>query len=125
MAAIDPETQTRQRLKERARRHEEEIEAGLPRLVERLVDMGAERVLLFGSRARGDSRWFSDVDLVVVMPSELPFVQRLAHVYQNVRLGLGADILVYTPEEFAAGNPLIREALKEGKVLYERDDAGE
>ncbi|MFQ6099249.1 MAG: nucleotidyltransferase domain-containing protein [Armatimonadota bacterium] len=85
-----------------------------------LAALGAERVILFGSRARDDHEPWSDADLVVVMPSSLTFVERLVDVYRQVSPRITMDILVYTPEEFAAGNPVIREALKEGKVLYER-----
>ena len=50
-AAEHKETQTRQRVKERAPRSEERVRAGLPRLVQQLAELGAERVILFGSRA--------------------------------------------------------------------------
>jgi len=104
-----------QALRERAQAARED----LPRLVERLKELGADLIILFGSAARGEATGFSDVDLLVRMPSDLPFVERLADIYQRVRRNCDADILAYTPEEFARGNPLIRRALAEGKVLYD------
>lgn len=94
----------------------------LERLKRRLIALGAEKIILFGSMARGEVGMFSDIDLLVVMPSPLPFVERLAQVYRRV-LPRGADLFVYTPEEFdrmSQTNPFIRQALKEGQVLYEK-----
>lgn len=103
-------------------RHERWIEEGLPRVVERLKEFGAVKIVLFGSRARGRTRASSDVDLLVVMPSELPFVERLAELYRKLLPGFAIDIFPYTPEEFEKGNRLIRQALKKGKVIYERGE---
>jgi hypothetical protein len=57
--------------------------------------------------------------MLVVMPSDLPFVERLAELYRVLQ-PFGVDLLPYTPEEFKAGNPVIRSALAEGRVLYEK-----
>ena len=46
-----------------------DIDAIVATMVERIADrFDPERILLFGSRARGDARDWSDVDLLVVMP---------------------------------------------------------
>jgi predicted nucleotidyltransferase len=111
--------QVRAKLKERAKRRSAHIRSEIPRLTEELKRMGAERVILFGSRARGEQTDWSDADLLVVMPSDLPFVERIAELYRVLH-PFAMDILAYTPEEFAAGNPVIRAALAEGKVLYEK-----
>lgn len=90
------------------------------RLIAELKDMGAEKIILFGSLARGAVNIFSDLDLIVVMNSQEDFVQRHAHIYQALCPKVDADILVYTPEEFARmqDRPFIRQALKEGIVVY-------
>jgi predicted nucleotidyltransferase len=87
--------------------------------VEQLKALGADLIILFGSAARGEATGFSDVDLLVRMPSDLPFVERLAQIYRRLRRNSDCDIFAYTPEEFERGNPLIRRALAEGKVLYD------
>jgi predicted nucleotidyltransferase len=65
---------------------------------------GAERAVVFGSWARGTSDAWSDLDLVVVLRTELPLLERGALLSELVRaLPVGVDLLVYTPEEFARG----------------------
>jgi predicted nucleotidyltransferase len=101
------------------RESEQAAREDLPRLVEQLKAMGADLIILFGSAARGEATGFSDLDLLVRMPSDLPFVERLAEIYRRIRLNSDCDIFAYTPEEFERGNPFIRRALAEGKVLYD------
>ena len=95
-------------------------------MVERIVArFQPARILLFGSRARGtDNRW-SDVDLLVVMDEVED--KRSAAVEMSRALGdltVSKDIVVTTPDEIARrGNvvgSVLRAALREGKVVYER-----
>jgi len=95
-------------------------------IVQKIVDaFHPVRVILFGSRARGDHRADSDLDLFVEMETEDPPVERRVKVRRLFRPSpCGMDILVYTPKEVAARRkslaslvPLIE---KEGKVLYEQ-----
>ncbi len=84
------------------------------------------RIILFGSQARGDAGPWSDVDLLVVLPE----VANKRDAAVAVRRALGnftvsKDIIVTTPDEIARRGDLIgtilRPALQEGKVLYERN----
>ena len=88
-----------------------------------------ERVILFGSRARGDAGDASDVDLLVV-DSE-PFNEQRSRRQLCVRLydavarfRVPTDILVYARHEFDywsdSLNHVVGRAAREGKVLYER-----
>jgi len=115
MGTTDP----RSGLARRGREREALLKTELERIVRELREMGAQRVILFGSRARGSSGVWSDADLMVVMPSTEAFVERIVSIYRRLRPQAEIDILVYTPEEFAVGNPVIRQAAKEGKVLYD------
>jgi predicted nucleotidyltransferase len=121
--AYERQRQLVRRLTQEAERREALVQEELPRVTRELAALGAERVILFGSRARDDHEPWSDADLIVVMPSPLPFVERLADVYRRIRPRMTMDIFVYTPEEFAAGGPVIERALEEGKTLYERPGA--
>ena len=83
------------------------------------------RILLFGSRARGTDNHWSDVDLLVVM-EEVADKRRAAVEISRVLsdLPVGKDIVVTTPEEIARRGHLVgsvlRAALREGVVVYER-----
>lgn len=97
-----------------------ELTAELDRLKVLLREMGACEVWLFGSLARGEVHEGSDLDLLVVMDTELPFVERLACLYRKLKPRMSTDLFVYTPGEMAGlrdSNPLVRAALKEGKLL--------
>jgi predicted nucleotidyltransferase len=83
------------------------------------------RVILFGSHARGDAGADSDIDLLVVL-AEVPDKRRAA---VEIRRALAAfpvpkDIIVTSPAEIASRGDLVgtvlRPALREGIVLYER-----
>lgn len=83
------------------------------------------RIILFGSRARGNARSSSDFDLLIVAPSDEPRWRRTVPVYRLLA-GMGApkDIVWWTPEEIAewqgVKSHFINSALREGKVLYEK-----
>lgn len=103
----------------------ESIEQEMEQVVRTLAsEYGAERILLFGSRATGRGSQDSDVDLVVIKNTSLPFFDRLKEVAGVCRWHHAFDVLVYTPEEFAEmseNNSFIRDqVLRKGKLLYER-----
>ena len=82
-----------------------------------------ERIILFGSRARGEADEYSDYDLVVIKRTDRPFLERLRDMVPYlVRLSCPVDILVYTPEEFEQmGETGLGWVVKrEGVTLYER-----
>jgi len=112
-------------LAEREREYERLLKAELDRLVKDLRHLGASRIVLFGSMARGRLDLFTDIDLIVVLDTTLPFAERSAWVYRQLVPRVAADIMVYTPSEFEdmRDNPFVRQALNEGVVLYEEGTA--
>lgn len=89
-----------------------------------LAGTEAVRAILFGSYARGEEDEASDLDLVIVESTNRPFVERgLAHL-ELFRLGVGLDLIVYTPEEYARlladGNPFVERIEREGRVIHAR-----
>ena len=94
------------------------------RLAPHLKAAGARRAIIFGSYARGEADAWSDLDLVIIADTSLPFPERFKSfrgVFEAYRRAM--EILVYTPEEFAqmieAENPFIEQVLKDGVPIYE------
>ena len=105
-----------------------EVDAVLIEAVAHMVAAGDPlRIVLFGSRARGDARPDSDYDFLVIEDSALPRYRRAAK-YRRALTGLlpSKDILVWTPGEAAEWSTvpqaLVTTALDEGVVLYEREE---
>jgi len=98
-------------------------EAVVQEIVRRIVDAVApEKIILFGSAARGEMGPDSDLDFLVVKPCE-DRRETARQIYQRLR-GVGApkDIVVVTPEDIERHRDtiglIIRPALREGKVVY-------
>ena len=104
----------------------------LRRMVDILVvEADPERIILFGSRARGGAREDSDVDLLVVESEPFgPGRSRHAEMTRT-RLylalsghGVSKDVLVYSRADVEywkdSINHVLARALREGETLYER-----
>jgi len=102
------------------------VDRAIETMVRRIVrEFSPDRVILFGSHARGQAGPDSDVDLLVVMP-----VRGQKHKKQvQIRVALHdirvpMDIIVTTPEEFEwrkeIPGTIEYPAVQEGKVLYAR-----
>ena len=87
---------------------------------------GAERVILFGSYARGAVGKDSDVDLLIIGPFEGKSVDRSVEIRMKLRPQFPVDLLVRTAdkvrERIRMGDDFMREIVEQGKVLYETDD---
>jgi predicted nucleotidyltransferase len=86
--------------------------------------MEPERIILFGSLALGQVHEWSDLDLVVIADTNLPFFERLRCITEWVLPSVGMDVLVYTPAEWAhlvVNRRFVRDEIAaKGKVVYER-----
>ena len=98
----------------------------LDEIVRRILQVGSpRRIVLFGSRARGDARPDSDIDLLIIEDSDLPRYRRSPR-YLRALLGVfpAKDVVVWTPPEVDAWREVphafVTSALREGRTLYER-----
>jgi len=83
------------------------------------------QVILFGSYAQGTATEDSDVDLLVVLPFRGRSFRKSLEIMNRIDVRFPLDLLARTPSEvkrrYSQGDPLVREALDRGKVLYERN----
>jgi predicted nucleotidyltransferase len=101
------------------------LQAELDRWLALLLEHASpEKVILFGSLAQDEVEAWSDIDLVVIRPTEDRFLDRTKEMLRLLKPRVGLDVLVYTPKEF---DQLCRkraffrqEILQKGRVLYER-----
>lgn len=105
-------------------------EALLRQMIDTIVrEASPETIILFGSRARGDARPDSDVDLLIVETE--PFSphrsrrKEAARLYIALKgLEISKDLLLYSRDEFEhwrnSANHVVGRAVREGKVLHGR-----
>jgi predicted nucleotidyltransferase len=95
----------------------------LKAFTDRLVEAFApERVILFGSMARGSAGLESDADVLVVMPFEGRALEKILEIREVCHPEFTLDMLLWRPEDIARryrwGDPFIRAALDHGVVLH-------
>lgn len=87
---------------------------------------GAERVILFGSYAKGQVTADSDVDLLVIGPFKGRVVDKSVEIRMKLRPQFPVDIIIRTAEKVRQrvkmGDCFMQEILEKGKVLYEADN---
>lgn len=85
-------------------------------------EFAPDRILLFGSRARGDHLEESDIDLIVVSKKfrEMPFTDRMSQAYGMWDNKIDLEQICYTPEEFEEMEHrigIVQKAVEEGIEL--------
>lgn len=99
---------------------EKEIQNSTQQIIEKYKP---EKIILFGSAARGEPNLDSDVDFLIIK-KETPLygVDRIRELSRIIDRNIPVDLLIYRPEEFEKrlqmGDPFLKSVLKEGKVLY-------
>lgn len=94
--------------------------------VDRLVDaFDPEKIIIFGSYARGESEERGTMDFLIIAKSKLKFFDRIKKALE-ICSGEEPPIepIVYTPKEFnqllSQGEGFLEDALEEGVILYKK-----
>jgi predicted nucleotidyltransferase len=111
-------------VRDRVRREiEEELKDWVGRIV---AELRPVKIILFGSAARGEAGEMSDIDLCVVLESDLGFFERIGQVMDLYRGNREINVLAYTPAEWermlAEERIFIKKVVAQGRVLYERNE---
>lgn len=109
----------------RARVGKRAVEPSILRdIIRRVVEVAQpEKIILFGSAARGEMGPDSDVDLLVIKGGRFQRGRLIERIYRQMHgAGEAVDVIVVTPEEVERyrNTPclVICPALREGKVVY-------
>jgi predicted nucleotidyltransferase len=109
------------------RKDSHSVDRAIQAMVRRIVrQFRPERVILFGSHARGDAGPDSDVDLLVVMPVQGSRREKQIEIRVALHdIPVAKDVIVTSPEDFAWRKETVGTieypAVREGKVLYARE----
>jgi predicted nucleotidyltransferase len=99
--------------------------AALDEIIRRIVDVAApDRIILFGSAARGEMGSHSDLDLLVIKSGVADRWDLIGKIYTSLRgVDYAVDVVLATPEIIERyGNSIglvYRPALREGRVIYD------
>lgn len=111
-----------QDIKDRKEIRKKLLDVELERISEQLKNIGALKIVVFGSYAEGIVRSTSDLDIIAIMPSTMSGKEWMLKVYDEIDRNIDCDILCYTTEELERLIPIsrfVRHALETGKVIYE------
>ena len=100
--------------------YDEEIERITAQIIEKYAP---QKIILFGSAARGEPGPDSDADFLIVKKyTPLYGADRIRELSRIIERNIAIDLLIYRPEEIEKrlemGDPFLKAILEEGKVLY-------
>jgi len=92
-------------------------------LAERIArEFHPQKIILFGSAALGTATEDSDVDLLVIMPTEGSGLRKAAEIMNKISPRIPVDLIVRDPEDvqrrLEANDFFLREVTEKGKILY-------
>lgn len=111
-----------QEIIERKKIRKKELETALESIKHQLIELGAIKIILFGSLNIDDINIYSDLDLFVIMPSVKTGKEWMDYIYQNIERDIASDIITYNENEFKKkkdDNSFISEIIKTGTIIYE------
>lgn len=106
----------------RKEERKKQLEMALESLRIQLIDLGAKKIILFGSLNENEIDVNSDLDLFVLMPSTKTGKEWTSYIYENLERDIASDIIAYNEDEFRKYLPnssFLKEINDEGKVIHE------
>ena len=102
-----------------------QFEKNIKKAVLALKKYEPDKIILYGSVARGDFDENSDIDLLIIKKGveKIKPHQRIFEVLQLLGIDATYEPRVYSPQEIAStpkNNFFLQEALREGKIIYEK-----
>jgi uncharacterized protein len=96
----------------------------LEKIIEKILEViTPDKIILFGSRAKGTAREDSDYDILVVKSGIENKREISKKIYLNLNIPASVDIIVQTPESIEENKKrfysVVKEAINEGKTIYE------
>lgn len=97
--------------------------AVLDRIIRQIVEIARpERIILFGSAARGEMGLHSDVDLLVIKTGDFRALDVAGEIYLKLDGPEAVDVVVVTPQQVERYRDthayVIKPALRDGSVVY-------
>jgi predicted nucleotidyltransferase len=111
-----------QEIIKRKNERKKKLENALESIKRQLINLGAKKIILFGSLNKEDIDIYSDLDLFVIMPSIKTGREWLNLIYSNLERKIASDIIVYNEKEFEKNlddNSFLLEIIDTGKIIYE------
>ena len=96
----------------------------LQEIIQRVVEVvQPEKIILFGSTARGEMGPNSDVDLLVIKSGKFDQSRLVGDIYINLHgVGQAVDVILVTPEQVEQYRNthclIIAPAMREGREIY-------
>ena len=104
----------------------EDTHSEIQKFVQQLVSkFNPEKIILFGSFAYGKPSKSSDIDLLVIMKTNLRPIEQEVAIRKAISRNFPLDLIVFTPSQLRErekmGDFFIKTILEKGKILYERN----
>jgi uncharacterized protein len=100
----------------------DELKSGLLRIVEKLKLYGPKQIILFGSMITGSISAQSDLDILVIMPSEKTGKEWMKMIGEVIVRPVPVDLLIFNEDEiteFSRKSSFLQHILHHGQVVYD------
>lgn len=110
-------------IKKRTALRKIKLQEALSVIIQQLKQMGAIKIVLFGSLVSDKVSLGSDLDILVIMPKSQPGKYWLKKIYTEIARKVACDFFVFNEDEYKAEkakNFFLKGINKKGKVVYEK-----